>query len=110
MKQDIQNLIDEETIEEIKSGEISDCWDLYNKLDYNGSIHEIVDSSIDVYYHNLRDWVVDNYNYVEAAMSEGLCEGVTDFHKLIQCGQYMYYREQANEAIEEIFEEIEGEE
>ena len=74
------------------------------------SIHEIVDGSIDVYYHNLRDWVVDNYNYVEDAMSEGLCEGVTDFHKLIQCGQYMYYREQANEAIEEIFEEIEGEE
>ena len=40
-------------------------------------------------------------------MEEGLCEGVTDFHKLIQMGQYVYYRNEANEALEEIFNEFE---
>ena len=65
---------------------------------------------IDIYYYDLRKWSVDNYSYVEDAIEEGLCEGESDFHKLIQAGQYLYYREQANELIEEIFKEYEPEE
>lgn len=80
--------------------------DIYDKLDYSGSIHELVDGKIDIYYHDLRIWSIDNYSYVEDAMDEGLCEGVTDFHKLIQVGQYVYYRDQMNSEIESLTELI----
>ena len=69
---------------------------------YDGSVHEWVDGMIDIYYHDLRKWAVDNYEYIEEAMDEGLCEGVTDFHKLIQCGQYVYYRQECQEYLEKI--------
>jgi hypothetical protein len=70
-------------------------------------VHELIDGNIDIYNRSLREWAVDNYEYVEEAIAEGLCEGETDFHKLIQAGQYIYFREQANEAIEEIFNDFE---
>lgn len=76
--------------------------DIINHLDDDGSLHEIIDGQIDVYYYDLRKWVVENYNYVEEAMEEGLAEGETDFHKLIQIGQYVYYRELMSEAVDEL--------
>ena len=92
--------------DDIDIDDISDCHDLYDILDYDGALHERIDSLIDIYYHSLREWSVYNYGYIEEAIEEGLCEGVFDFHKLIQMGQYMYYREEMNEAIEELFNEV----
>ena len=77
-------------IEEYNSEEIEY---LFDHIDDNGQIHELVDGLIDIYNYGLRQWAVDNYNWVEEAISEGLCEGVDDYHKLIQCGQYVYYRD-----------------
>ena len=52
-------------------------------------ISELSDSKIDIYNHNLRKWAVDNYNYIEDAISEfGVDTNNPDFHKIIQQGQY----------------------
>jgi hypothetical protein len=85
---------------------IIDAQSIYEELDYDGSLHERIDGLIDIYYHSLREWSVYNYGYIEEAIEEGLCEGVFDFHKLIQMGQYMYYREEMNEAVQELFNEV----
>ena len=81
-------------------------YDLHEVLDYGGSLHELVDGKIDVYYQDLRAWSVDNYNFIEEAIEEGLCEGVSDFHRLIQSGQYVYYQAIANNALTEIADAI----
>lgn len=106
MKEQIKDLIEYKNID---LTEMTDSWKLNDALDYDGSLHGLIDGMIDIYNYDLRKWAVDNYDHVEEAMEEGLCEGVTDFHKLIQCGQYVYYRNEANEAIEEIFNEFKEE-
>lgn len=103
MKDQIKELIE---YKEIDINEIDDSYELREELDYDGSLHELIDGMIDIYNYDLRKWSVDNYEYVEQAIDEGLCEGTSDFHKLIQCGQYVYYTEQANEALEELFREL----
>jgi len=102
LKYDLKDLI---THKCEKGDTFEGAWDLYNHLEYDGSVHELVDSYIDIYNDSLREWAVDNYHYVERAIDEGLCEGVTDFHQLIQSGQYVYYRDLAAECIEELFTE-----
>ena len=87
---------------------LDDGYELYEHLDYNGGVHEIIDSNIDIYYYNLREWAVDHYRYIEQAISEGITEGVEDFHKLIQCGQYLQLVEQAHEIVNDLFREHEG--
>ena len=87
-------------------GEINEAHDLYSVLDYNGSLHDQIDSFIGVYYHNLRKWSVDNYQYIGDALEEGILEGVTDFHQIIQGGQYMYWSGICRNAVEEIYEEM----
>jgi len=41
-------------------------------------------------------------------MEEGLCEGVTEFHKLIQCGQFMALQDRARKIIQYLFNEYTG--
>ena len=103
MKEQIKDLIE---YKELNLADYNEAYDLYEALDYDGSLHELIDGMIDIYNYDLRKWAVDNYENVEDVISEGLCEGESDFHKLIQCGQYVYYRNQANEAVEEIFNEF----
>ena len=52
-------------------------------------IMELSDSKVDCYYHSLREWAVDNYNYIEDVISElGVDTNNPDFHKIIQQGQF----------------------
>lgn len=110
MKADIKELMDEKLMD--SNGEygytFGDAWELYDHLDYSGRVHELIDSSIDIYYYDIRKWAVDGWMYVERAIEEGLCEGVTDYHKLIQCGQYMSLREDATRYVEELYAELDG--
>ena len=101
-KGDIVSLIDRKDVDLTEN---LDEHDLRDTLDYDGSLHELVDGMIDIYNHDLRKWSVDNYNYVEDAISEGLADG-TDFHKSIQAGQYLYYSEIMNQELSEIVEEF----
>lgn len=81
----------------IDTNEIEEHWDLEDALD--GSIHEIIDSNVDIYYHSLRQWAVDNWEYIEIADEEGLLPVDFDYHKAIQCGQYVFYREIMDEVL-----------
>ena len=101
-KQDIKDIIEHK---EIDMSELSSHYDLISDLDYDGSLDEYIDSCIDIYYYSLRQWSVDNWEYVEQAMEEfGANE---DHHKNIQMGQYLQLTEQAHEIIKEIFDEHE---
>jgi len=86
----------------------ADSGELYEHLDYNGSVHEIVDSFIDIYYYDLRKWAVDNYDFIDEAIDSGITGEDADFHKLIQCGQYMQLSAEAVDLLEELFEENDG--
>ncbi len=79
---------------------LNDENDLYDELDYSGAIHEQIDSLIDIYYYDLRKWSVENFEYIDEALEDGLMEGVTDFHKLIQGGQYKKF---SGEIIDDIY-------
>ena len=87
---------------------IEDCNDsheLYEAIDYNGTMHELIDGMIDIYYYDLRKWCLDNHNYIGQAIEEGLCDDL-DFHKQIADGQYVYYSELARETVEEVYTEL----
>ncbi len=78
---------------------------LQDTINDNGAIDEMIDNKIDIYYHNLRQWFVDNYDYVDQAVDEfGKSE---DIHKDIQMGQYLYYSELVYESINDMVTFIE---
>ena len=105
MKNEILDLIKETLVgdEKIDSSDV-----LYDLLDYSGSLHEIIDSHIDLYYYDLRIWAVENWEYVEEALEEGICEGVNEYHKMIQAGQYMALSEYARCSVDELFNDYNG--
>jgi hypothetical protein len=88
-------------------GDYVTCHDLYEALDYDGSIHELIDAAIDHRYFHLRQWAVDNYSYIEDAMDEGLIDTSVpaDFHRMIQTGQYVWLQTVAYDLVEAIFAE-----
>ena len=88
-------------------GDYVACHDLYEALDYDGSIHELIDAAIDHCHYELRQWAVDNYCYIEDAMDEGLIDTSVpaDFHRMIQTGQYVWLQTVAYDLVEAIFSE-----
>tara|TARA_B110000093_G_scaffold176834_1_gene212863 strand:+ start:558 stop:926 length:369 start_codon:yes stop_codon:yes gene_type:complete len=113
MKADIKELMDEKLMDGNNEYgyTFGDAWELYEHLDYSGGVHEIIDSSIDIYYYDLRKWAVDNYQFIEDAIAEGMWERggrPTDYYKLIQAGQYMRLREDAERYVEELYAEHDG--
>ena len=104
MKNEILNAITDLGIDISK---VENYNELYEEINYNGTIHEIVDGYIDVYYYDLRKWAVDNWEYVEQANEQGIGTNGIDYHKDIQAGQYLKFEQMAVEIIEEIFNEQE---
>ena len=52
-------------------------------------ISEIADSHIDIYTYDLFEWAKNNYDWVEEAISQGLCDmSNPDIPKMLQAGQY----------------------
>ena len=104
MKDSILDLI---KYKDLNLADYSDVHDLRDALDYDGSLHELIDSNIEIYNYQLRQWAVNNWNYVEDAIREGLVDTSDfDFHKAIQSGHFLQLTEEANEALEEIFNEF----
>ena len=83
--------------------------DLQEALDYDGRLHEIIDGNIDIYYYDIRKWAVDNWEFVEDAIEGGLCEGVSDYHQLIQIGQYVALSAEASDIVESVYNDFIGE-
>ena len=111
MQTDILYIIKEEIIhykiEDLKEENINNYYDLIEFLDYDGSLHEKIDYCIDIYSYDLRKWAVDNWEYVERAIEEGLVNTENfDYHKAIQSGQYLFYQEEFYQTIEDEFEDI----
>jgi len=105
--QDVKDLIKEMNL---NLSDFTDQHDLRDTLDYDGSLHGLIDIAIDIYYYDLRKWAVDNYDEIEEAMEEGLTLDVTDFHKLIQIGQYHYLTKEADFMIGCIWDDFQSEE
>ena len=85
----------------------------YGYIDYDSlhteaydRIHELADGRVEIYYYKIRQWAVDNWEYVEDAMEEGLAEGVNDYHKLIQIGQYYKIEQELRDDLYHLIEEI----
>ena len=73
------------------------------------SISELSDSKIDLYNYDLRKWSVDNYNYIEDAISEfGIDTQNPDFHQMIQQGQYYAYSNEFYNLVNEFKDYIES--
>tara|TARA_R100000655_G_scaffold158_1_gene794 strand:+ start:907 stop:1257 length:351 start_codon:yes stop_codon:yes gene_type:complete len=106
MKDELKDLI----IETISKDEVyTDWYFLYEDLDYNGSVHSIIDSNIDIYNFDLRQWAVEHWEWVDQAKDEGLCSPDADYHAMIQAGQYVALLEEAQQYIKELFNEMNGE-
>jgi hypothetical protein len=108
MKQDIkEQILELIKYKEIDLNDFTDSHELMEKLDYDGSLHELIDSNIEIYNRPLRLWAVDFYEYVERAIDEGFVDTSNsfDYHSAIQAGQYVYFQELAYEGINEIVEE-----
>ena len=72
------------------------------------NIMELADSKIDCYNYDLRKWSVDNYNYIEDAISEfGINTDKPDFHQMIQRGQYYAYSNEFYSLVDEFKDYIE---
>lgn len=113
------------------TGEFLDKNDLMDLLNYNGgtfedfnylidyleendnnyigdNISSLSDSKVDIYYHSLREWAVDNYSYIEDAMDEYGTPDKFDFHNCIAQGQYYAYNNEFYVLISEFKEYIES--
>jgi hypothetical protein len=88
-----------------------DLTDALIKDEPHDIISEVADSNVDVYNYDLLEWVKDNYQYVEEAMSEfGHAtndSGDPDFIKQIMQGQYYRNEQLLWEAWEDIKEDEE---
>jgi len=86
------NLIDLLEFSRDKFEDISELKDYLESDDISENINELSDSMVDIYYYDLRKWSVDNYNYIEDAVSEfGYDSKDFDFHKVISLAQYYAY-------------------
>jgi len=81
-------------------------YEVFNSLDYDGSLHEHIDGKIDIYYNELRVWFVDNAEYVNEAIDQGLTDGESEIHSQIQSGQYVKYLQDVNEEISYMVETL----
>lgn len=102
-KTDLQDLISNQ-----KFGDFQELVD-WLEDDASDMISELADSKVDIYYYDLRKWSVDNYNYIEDAISEfGVDTENPDFHKMIQSGQYLAYSNEFYALVSEFKDYIEA--
>ena len=87
--------------EKMTYNEFNDFNELVEWLDSNDDSHEYADSMVDIYYYDLRNWAVENYEYIEEAIDELGAPEPFDFHKAIQYGQYHKYCQDIYEDCQE---------
>tara|TARA_R110002126_G_scaffold66458_1_gene168997 strand:- start:39 stop:413 length:375 start_codon:yes stop_codon:yes gene_type:complete len=101
-----QTILDAIEYKEINLADLTDASELYETLTYDGTLYEIAEGFVDVYYYNIRQWAVDNYEWVETAIQEGLVDMENfDFHTAIQAGQRLMLEDEARDFVEEIYTE-----
>ena len=101
-----QTILDAIEYKEINLADLTDASELYETLTYDGTLYEIAEGFVDIYYYNIRQWAVDNYDWVETAIQEGLVDMENfDFHNAIQAGQQLMLEDEARDFVEEIYTE-----
>lgn len=114
MKEELMEMLesDAEAMEAAK--ECGEVWELREVFEDALYLSEYIDGNIDIYNHDLREWAVDNWMWVEEAFLQGVADGYAEadhcYHRAIMAGQYVYYEAAAAEALEEIFNDINEEE
>ena len=104
-KTDLQDLLSSQ-----KFGDFQELID-WLEDDSSDMVSELSDSKVDIYYndYNTHLLLVDNYNYIEDAISEfGIDEKNPDFHKMIQMGQYLAYSNEFYTLVQEFKDYIEA--
>jgi len=102
---DLQERIDN-VIEEVKSlienflkenkDWDGDSYELFNELDYNGGITELVDSATPIYYYNIDGlWYLYKNEFTEAYENAGI--GNDPLENSGMTAIYLYIQEQVNE-------------
>lgn len=105
MKDELKDLI-LESIDKDDDFKTAHC--LFEALDHSGSVHEIIEGHIDIYYYNLRKWAVDNWHFIDEAREMGFISENADYHQSIQSGQFLAFEQEAHQHIEELFNELSG--
>ena len=102
-KTDLQDLISNQ-----KFGDFQELVD-WLEDDASAMISELAGSKVYIYNYNLRKWSVDNYKYIEDAISEFEVDTENpDFHKMIQSGQYLAYSNEFYTLVSEFKDYIEA--
>jgi len=103
MKEELLEAISEKGL---NIGDYEDSFDLIGDLEYDGTMHEIIDSKIDIYNQDLLNWAssLENLGYINNAVDKGLVVS-NDFIGMIQGGQYVYYSQEAYALMDEIYNE-----
>lgn len=86
---DLVNVLDMKP-EKYELGQLGDRFCDYSGYQYICDvITEIADNEIDIYTYNLFEWAKTNYEWVEEAIAQGLCDTSNpDIIKMLQAGQY----------------------
>jgi len=103
MKESILELI---AYKELDLADYSGVHDLREALDYDGSLHQLIDSNVEIYTHKLWLWAAENYEHVDQAIEEGLADLSKGIVPALMAGHFMQLTEESNEALGEIFKEL----
>lgn len=75
--------------ENLDLGDYGDQCTDYGEDDVTDRFHDVADENVDLYNHDLLQWLPDNYEWIEEAEAQGLLEGTKgDIFKMIQMAQY----------------------
>ena len=77
-----QTILDAIEYKEINMADLTDASELYETLTYDGTLYEIAEGFVDIYYYSLRD-----------------------FRNAIQVGQQLMLEDEARDFVEEIYTE-----
>lgn len=73
-----------------------DALDYVDGANYiDDAMQEAADGMVDIYYHDLLNWLPDNYEWLEEADGQGLLDGCKgDLMKMTQVAQYQCYTQE----------------
>ena len=115
----VQGAIDEvcELLENyIKENRPDSTPDLYNDLDYSGSVHEIIDTSVPIYTQEIDDtWFLHANKLEEAYENAGIGTNPRENDGMVASYCYIeqqvadWYQKEADDLYDEIMEELKKE-
>lgn len=89
--------------ENLDLGDYGDQCTEYSDDDIIDRIQSVADENVDIYTHDLLQWLPDNYEWIEEADAQGLLEGAKgDLIKMTQMAQYECFSQNMYDHQEDI--------